>query len=136
MSKEAVRNLNVKTPGVSTPGGDAPNAADEAADQAAVEAMANDTSDVEIPAVVDKAPPDLKAYIDEQIAKGIAAGIKTIKKAQSNPAAPAVELPDQTEVDPKKIKTPVLSKQGYVVPHAYGRAPENIVAQIQLGQAR
>lgn len=32
-------------------------------------------------------------------------------------------LPDQTEVDPAKIERPVLSKQGWVVPHGFGSPP-------------
>lgn len=33
------------------------------------------------------------------------------------------KLPDQDDIDPKSIKTPVLSKQGWVVPENYGENP-------------
>ena len=35
------------------------------------------------------------------------------------------DLPDQDGVDPDKIKTPVLTKQGWVVPTEYGAAPKD-----------
>lgn len=120
MSKDAARAINFRTPGV------APIEVEPD-----IEALVSDTSDVDMPpAVVSSAAPDLKAYIDEQIAKGISAGMKTIKKAQSNPAAPLVELPDQDAVDPHKIKDMVLTKQGYVVPAGYGAAPAHIALQV------
>jgi len=36
-----------------------------------------------------------------------------------------LNLPDQDTVDPDKIKTPVLTKQGWVVPTEYGSAPKD-----------
>ena len=129
------RELNVKTPGA------APAAADQERDaalDAAAEAALSDTSDVAVPAEPSPAmpatAPDLKAYIDSQIAAGIAAGMKTMKKAQANPAAPTQELKDQSEIDPHKISTMVLSKQGYVVPVNFGAAPAHIREAIQLGR--
>jgi len=126
MSK-ADRVLNVKTPGAQPPSVDA-----QAGDD--VEALVGDGSDVEVPAADPAVPataPDLKAYIDAQISAGIAAGIKAIKRAQLHPGAKAhVELPDQSEVDPAKIKQMTLTKQGYVIPLDMGRAPAAIVAQL------
>lgn len=129
------RTLDVKTPGAVTDPEDETKARDAELD-AAADAAIGDTRDVALPQVAEAAQaPDLKAYIDAQIAKGIAAGMKTIQAAQSG-TRPAVELPDQAAVDPKKIKDLTLSKQGYVIPAGYGAAPEHIRAQIQLGQPR
>lgn len=124
----AKRDLSVKTPGVTAPDGEP----DPEGDAAAVEAAVADTSDVDSPPPADM-PDDLKAYIASEVAKGIAKGMKQIKAAQVNPAAPAVVLPDQKEIDASKIDKPVLTKQGYVVPHALGSAPQHIRQQIALG---
>ena len=114
------RDLTVKIPGARGTD-DEPNP-----DAEALEAAVDDTSDVDVQDEVSvaSAPADMKAYIDAQIAKGIAAGMKSIKKAQSNPAAPHVELPDQSTVDAGAIDKPVLTKQGYVVPHGSHRIIE------------
>lgn len=125
MSREK-RDFNVKTPGV--PSGEL----SEEEQAAAVEAAVDDTSDVELPAP-DAMPADLKAYIDAQIAKGVAFQVGQIRKSQLDPKAPQVVLPDQSEVDATKIDKPVLSKQGYVVPHSMGRAPAHIATAIALG---
>lgn len=125
MSK-AARELNVKTPGVQ------PASVDEQAGED-IDALVGDTSDIALPAVeaLPNTAPDLKAYIDKQIAAGIAAGIKAIKRSQLNPGAKAhVELPDQADVDARTITAMTLTKQGYVMPVDFGRAPAAIVAQL------
>lgn len=38
---------------------------------------------------------------------------------RSNPE----DLPDERDIDPKAIKSPVLTKQGWVVPETYGANP-------------
>lgn len=121
------KNASVKTPGVTAP--TEPTAEEQAA---ALEAAVDDVSDVEVPPPADM-PPDLKAFIAAEVAKGVAAGMKTLKKAQADPRAPTVVLPDQSEVDATKIDKPVLTKQGYVVPKNHGAAPAHIAQQIALG---
>ncbi len=66
---------------------------------------------------------ELQAMLNRAAAQGAAA----VSRA-SSPAAkpnPEADLPDQTEIDPAKIKSPTLSKQGYVVPLNYGD-PANV----------
>ncbi len=122
MSGKPERTFAVKTPGAQSA---EPDAAPD------VDDLAADTDDVALPiAALPGTAPDLKAYIDEQVRAGVAAGIKTIRKAQEKPGAPAVELPDQSTVDAAKIKTVVLTKQGYVVPLNYGAPPPGATAQL------
>ena len=130
------RPLDIRTPGAALAAPAIQAAVDQrdaALDASAAAALA-DTSDVVVaPPASLGAAPDLKAYIDAQIAKGVAAGVKAIRASQSGPV-PAVELPDQSQVNPALIKELTLSKQGYVVPRNYGAAPEHIRAQVLLGQ--
>ncbi len=63
-------------------------------------------------------PPDMQAMIDAAVARGIALAAQ--RSAAVNPAKPAEVLPDESEIDTRTIKSPVLTKQGYVVPEAYG----------------
>lgn len=137
MNRPAVQ---IKTPGAAaqTP---APNEA--AAEAEALEAMVASTDDLPappaapaVPEAVAGAPADLKAYIDEQIAKGVAAGMKQIARSQLKASPESAAVPDQSEVDPRKIRDITLTKQGYVIPHDYGKVPQHIATQIQLGQAR
>ena len=122
MSGKPERTFNVKTPGAQ---------ADPAPETEDIDDLAADTGDVALPiAALPGTAPDLKAYIDEQIKAGVAAGIKSIRKAQEKPGAPSAELPDQTTVDSAKIKSPVLTKQGYVVPINYGAPPPGATAQL------
>jgi hypothetical protein len=142
MNRPAVQ---IKTPGLAaaTPAADAaPTAEQVAAEEAALEAAVADTADLPpepgaaapAAAKLPTTPADMMAYIDAQIAKGVAAGVREIKRAQLKQSPTAAPIPDQSEVDPKKITDMVLSKQGYVIPHNYGKVPEHIRAQIQLGQ--
>lgn len=56
-----------------------------------------------------------------------------IISARSQPiptaAVKEADLPDQSTIDPKKIESPTLSKQGWVVPHSFGAPP---VARVQV----
>lgn len=146
MSRTA-RDLSIRTPGapaeaarpIPTP---EETAAEEAALEAEIAAGANEPAKPPVdaaPPAGDKQPTsmaELQAYIADEIKKGIAAGIREIKRAQlkQTPAASA-ELPDQSEVDPTKIREMTLTKQGYVLPAKYGQVPEHIRTQIQLGQS-
>ena len=47
-------------------------------------------------------------------------------ESQPSPAsrqAQSIDLPDESEVNPDQIKSPVLTKQGWVVPTAFGANP-------------
>lgn len=59
---------------------------------------------------------ELQAMLNQAAAQGAAA----VHRAAAPKANPDAELPDQSEIDPAKIKSPTLSKQGYVVPLGYG----------------
>lgn len=43
--------------------------------------------------------------------------------APKRAADPSESLPDQSSVDPNTIKSPVLTKQGWVVPTEFGTPP-------------
>lgn len=117
------RTLSLKTPGaaapevVDTPEARAQLAAEnEALEQSLIsggDTVLSDAAPTE-PAVA----PDLKAYIDAQIAQGVAKSLATTKRATTIGTPPA-ELPDQAEIDAFAITKEVLTKQGYVVPHQY-----------------
>lgn len=48
---------------------------------------------------------------------------KTAPQPSQKVANPEALLPDQDTIDPAKIKIPVLSKQGWVVPLEFGTPP-------------
>ena len=49
-------------------------------------------------------------------------GMESAKQA-GRPAAAKVELPHADSIDPTQIKSPVLTKQGWVVPEKFGANP-------------
>lgn len=125
------RNLQVRTPGAPV----APPP-DDGLGETDADALSADASDVAIPteaaqpaaqpeaAPAAMAPADLMAFIKAEVAKGVAEGLAAAKRA-SMPSA--VVLPDQSEVDPRTITSPTLTKQGYVVPIDYGRPPAHLL---------
>ena len=82
----------------------------------------NDGPAVEAPAKAAKAKSvtmsqdELQAMLNQAAAQGAAA----VHRAAAPRTATAEDLPDQSEIDPAKITSPTLSKQGYVVPLLYG----------------
>ena len=64
---------------------------------------------------------ELQAMLNQAAAQGAAA----VHRAAAPKASPEADLPDQSEIDPAKIKSPTLSRQGYVVPLNYGD-PANV----------
>lgn len=114
------RNAEVRTPGVPTElTDDQRKAQEDEAEALDQELLAGgDTHAVpEVPAV--GLSPDLQALVAREVAKGIAAHRVAERKAAANPVSPSQELPSQHEVDAFAIKKEVLTKDGYVVPHAY-----------------
>lgn len=112
-------------------------AAEEAAMEAEIAASANEPAPAGDAAQAAQPPTSveqLQAYIDKKVSEGVAAGIKQIQRAQLKNSPGAVEIPDQSQVDVDKIKDQVLSKQGWVIPRNYGKVPDHIRTQIQLGQ--
>ena len=60
---------------------------------------------------------ELQAMVAAEVAKAVkAAPAKAVK-------ASIADLPDQSEIDSSKIKSSVLSKQGWVVPDSLGANP-------------
>lgn len=63
-----------------------------------------------------------KATLDALLAR-----VERLESAKASPSArvanPEAELPHQDEVNPDKIKSPVLTKQGWVVPTNFGANP-------------
>jgi hypothetical protein len=120
----ATRAASIKTPGMPDP---VPKGDEGETDADAAMAGAPDFDDEAKPAKPAKAPalnanelpPDVQAFIADAVARGIAQGLAA---ARGTPSAgvSAPELPDQSEIDPKKIDVPTLSKQGYVIPIGYG----------------
>lgn len=64
---------------------------------------------------------ELQTMLNQAAAQGAAA----VHRAAAPRADPSADLPDQRDVDPAKIKSPTLSRQGYVVPLNYGE-PANL----------
>lgn len=80
------------------------------------------------------APDEVSEPVDEQVTvskatlETLLSEVASLKaKVNATPAkkqAPSTApLPDQESVNPDKIKTAVLTKQGYVVPTGYGSFP-------------
>jgi hypothetical protein len=61
----------------------------------------------------------LQAMIAAEVSKAVGASLPT------GTPRPEPDLPDQSDIDPKKITRPTLSKQGYVVPENYGEPAAN-----------
>lgn len=59
---------------------------------------------------------ELQAMLSQAAAQGAAA----VHRAAAPRVNPDADLPDQSEIDPAKITSPTLSRQGYVVPIGYG----------------
>lgn len=129
------RTLHLKTPGA-VASDEAPKA-DPAALKAQIDTEAaefeqslvagGDTVLSEPPAAPAIAP-DLQAVVDAAVAKGVAAAMDAQRRAAA-PKAKA-ELPDQADVDPRKIDSMTLTKQGYVIPTSYGKTPDHLVTQM------
>jgi len=92
------------------------------------------SANVQVPGEVLETPAEsIEPAADEQVSvsksvlETLLAEVASLKAkvgaAPAKRAAPVVDLPDQSEVDPDKIKTAVLTKQGYVVPTGYGSFP-------------
>lgn len=62
-----------------------------------------------------------KAQLDSILARLEA--VESKPAATPSRVAQETNLPDQKDVNPDKIKTPVLTKQGWVVPNAFGSNP-------------
>jgi hypothetical protein len=114
----ATRAASIKTPGMPDPVPEGETDADAAM------AGAPDFDDEAKPAKpaalnANELPPDVQAFIADAVARGIAQGLAA---ARGTPSAgvSTPELPDQSEINPKKITVPTLSKQGYVIPIGYG----------------
>lgn len=154
MSRPA-RDLSVRTPGAPAAPAEAPAAPVEAAnptptaeqiaaEEAELEAeiagasLPIDTAAAKPEASAPAAPgsvAELQAFIAAEVKKGVDAGIKAFRREQLRATPGAAPIPDQSEVDPKKITETVLTKQGYVIPASYGAVPEHIRSKIQLGQS-
>ena len=63
-----------------------------------------------------------KAQLDALMSR-LEALEKTAPQPSQKVANPEALLPDQNTIDPAKIKIPVLSKQGWVVPAEFGTPP-------------
>lgn len=96
----------------------------EAVDQAVVVEQATETTghaEVSETVVVEKSTLEaLMAQVATLSAK--VSGMESAKQA-GRPATAKVELPHADSIDPTKIKSPVLTKQGWVVPEKFGANP-------------
>lgn len=111
-------SATVATPGVAS---SAPAAEDISGDAAMVGAAALNDGPAEAgaqtaPGSVTLSRDELQAMLSQAAAQGAAA----VHRAAAPRASQPEDLPDQSEIDPAKITSPTLSKQGYVVPLNYG----------------
>lgn len=65
----------------------------------------------------------VQSMVDKRVEGRIAQEVRNVRTNTRNPQNSVENLPDQTEIDPKKIERAVLTKQGYVCPliHATDR---------------
>lgn len=64
--------------------------------------------------------------VSKSLLEQMASRLAVLEAKQTNAAkvaAPERVLPDQDEFDVAKLKTPVLTKQGWLVPEGYGTPP-------------
>ncbi len=68
---------------------------------------------------------ELMAIIKQQADQvaSLTAAVQNISRAQTPAARVTEELPDIDSLDTAKIKTPVLTKQGWFVPETFGANP-------------
>jgi hypothetical protein len=68
---------------------------------------------------------DLMAIIEQQAAQvaALTSAVQNISRAQTPAQRVTEELPDIDSLDKAKIKTPVLTKQGWYVPETFGANP-------------
>lgn len=119
------KNLKPQTPGAPTVPPAAPAPAANPATTAPTEAA---QADLGKPGTGDDSGADAsetvtlsKAQFEELMGRMNA--LEKRNTPASRVANSEVELPDQSQVDPKKITTTVLTKQGWVVPEGYGDNP-------------
>ncbi len=105
----AERNLKPRTPGEPIP-----------AKQMPPQAAAQDADDPVEPQAVGSF---LDSLSEDEIAI-LAAELMRRRKVASPAAKEPGELPDQSEIDPGKIKRAVLSRQGWVCPLESGNQPK------------
>lgn len=130
------RTLHLKTPGAAA-SDDAPQG-DPAALKAQIDAEAADFEQsliaggdtvLQEPPAAPGIAPDLQAVVDAAVAKAIAADRAAQRRAAAAPKG-AAALPDQADVDPRKIDSMTLTKQGYVIPSSLGRIPDHLAVQL------
>lgn len=80
----------------------------------------------EVAAVQDETVAVPKSQLDAMMAQ-MAALTAKVQSMESRPASrrpdPVAELPSAEGVDVTKLKTPILTKQGWLVPETYGANP-------------
>ena len=83
-----------------------------------------DTRDEKVLQVTASALRQLMAEAQAPLLARIASLESTPRRAvEARGAIDVASLPDQSAIDPDKINTPVLSKQGWVVPTKFGSHP-------------
>jgi hypothetical protein len=117
----------IQTPGEEIQGADVSATPAADADRAAAVALA-DNIDSTLKAIDQKASPsvaDLMAIIEQQAAQvaALTSAVQNISRAQAPAARATEELPEIDSLDKAKIKTPVLTKQGWYVPETFGANP-------------
>ena len=135
---KAARTLAVRTPGApaaeegerTTPTAEQQAEMDREAAELEAQLQGEGAGDVvdAAPAAPGGVAPDLQAFIQAEIARGVASALAA-QRAGQQVGSPAAELPDQSEIDPTTIRTEVLTKQGYVVPVKYpqGHVPQSLL---------
>ena len=124
MSKVAART--VQTPGEAPPQDQPkPDAYTANVIQTGQENEPGDESDAAEPSDVDR----LVLLVQAQQAQieALTGAVQNIARGQgsgSTPAQTASSLPDQSEIDVSKLQTPVLTRQGWIVPPDFGTPAE------------
>jgi len=110
----------IKTPGAPVAEGQEPDAAEAETDMDALEAAAEDLDDGAAAAATQREPEPAVSVTPAQLAALVDQAVERRMGAKLPLPALEAEIPDQSEIDIDTITRPVLSKQGYVVPRAYG----------------
>ena len=84
--------------------------------------MANTSKNIQVPGAEPSDQPEETVTVSKSMLDSLMARMNQLeqKPARISTAESEANLPDQSEVDTKTIKFPVLSKQGWVVPDGFG----------------
>lgn len=114
--------MNARTRAVQTPGAPAAETHDNEVQDVAVETQESAASAADQVIAAEETVVVSKATLEALLAR-----VESLERAPAQAAArranPEADLPDADKIDLATLKTPVLTKQGWLVPEKFGANP-------------